>query len=234
MWLLFTIYYFYGDLDVVPQSNNDLPPQYQGFSEQVRVFVDGDVLVIRTKDIPNHPSPYFLRHEKNYEVPHQGMKMNPNRIFPQDYEFRIPLKPKKSKKATDTRLDAIGVARNGVVFFNQYAGRGRGGFFPLEREIESFDRYNGHPAQRGNYHYHLNPIFLTKENPGTWLGVMLDGFPLYGPMEVDGNKPKDLDDCNGHTHATKEYPDGIYHYHITENAPYIAGCFKGEPGTVTN
>ena len=35
--------------------------------------------------------------------------------------------------------------------------------------------------------------------------------------------------------ATDEYPDGIYHYHITDEDPYINGNgFFGEPGTVSN
>ena len=44
----------------------------------------------------------------------------------------------------------------------------------------------------------------------------------------------DLDIFHGHNHVTSDYPDGIYHYHITDVDPYINGDgFRGTPGTVT-
>jgi hypothetical protein len=39
----------------------------------------------------------------------------------------------------------------------------------------------------------------------------------------------DLDDCNGRTGVTPEFPCGIYHYYITDTYPYIQRCFKGTP-----
>ncbi|MBG9389184.1 YHYH protein [Caenimonas aquaedulcis] len=47
----------------------------------------------------------------------------------------------------------------------------------------------------------------------------------------------DLDECNGRTGVTPEFPNGIYHYYITEGYPYIQRCVKGTPsynGTVGN
>lgn len=37
----------------------------------------------------------------------------------------------------------------------------------------------------------------------------------------------DLDECNGRTGVTPEFPAGIYHYFITDTYPYIQRCFKG-------
>jgi hypothetical protein len=37
----------------------------------------------------------------------------------------------------------------------------------------------------------------------------------------------DLDDCNGRTGVTPEFPAGIYHYVITDTYPYISRCNKG-------
>jgi hypothetical protein len=34
-----------------------------------------------------------------------------------------------------------------------------------------------------------------------------------------------LDECNGHFSPTPEYQDGIYHYHITMDFPYIPRCY---------
>jgi hypothetical protein len=37
----------------------------------------------------------------------------------------------------------------------------------------------------------------------------------------------DLDECNGRTGVTPEFPCGIYHYYITDTYPYIQRCVKG-------
>jgi hypothetical protein len=44
----------------------------------------------------------------------------------------------------------------------------------------------------------------------------------------------DLDQYHGHVHATADYPQGIYHYHVTAAAPYINDTgFYGTAGTVS-
>jgi hypothetical protein len=37
----------------------------------------------------------------------------------------------------------------------------------------------------------------------------------------------DLDECNGRTGVTPEFPGGIYHYVVTDNWPYVHRCVKG-------
>jgi len=37
----------------------------------------------------------------------------------------------------------------------------------------------------------------------------------------------DLDECNGRTGVTPEYPAGIYHYYVTSTYPYVQRCVKG-------
>jgi hypothetical protein len=39
----------------------------------------------------------------------------------------------------------------------------------------------------------------------------------------------ELDECNGRFGPTPEYPAGIYHYHLTEQFPYIPRCWRGTP-----
>jgi hypothetical protein len=39
----------------------------------------------------------------------------------------------------------------------------------------------------------------------------------------------DLDECNGRTGVTPEFPGGTYHYVITSTYPYIGRCVKGTP-----
>ena len=39
----------------------------------------------------------------------------------------------------------------------------------------------------------------------------------------------DLDECNGRTGVTPEFPGGIYHYTVTDTYPFIQRCVKGTP-----
>ena len=39
----------------------------------------------------------------------------------------------------------------------------------------------------------------------------------------------DLDECNGRYGVTPEYPNGIYHYYVTDDYPFIQRCVWGEP-----
>lgn len=39
----------------------------------------------------------------------------------------------------------------------------------------------------------------------------------------------DLDECNGRTGVTPEYPDGTYYYVLTDTYPFIPRAFRGDP-----
>ena len=214
----------------------ELPTAFQNFTDNVNAYVDGNFIVIETDDIPNHGSPYFNTTDSRYEAyngTNQNFNLNPNRISSQNIVFRIPLNPAEASNKQATSLGPIGVSLNGVVFFNQYAGPNNQ---PLTNEINSFDQYLGHPQNSGQYHYHQEPTYLTSTlGSDGLLGWLMDGFPVYGPVE-DGTRVTnaDLDDYHGHSHATAEYPDGTYHYHITDADPYLNGSgFFGTPGTVS-
>ncbi|HWA05236.1 MAG TPA: YHYH protein, partial [Ignavibacteria bacterium] len=103
-------------------------------------------------------------------------------------------------------------------------------------EINSFEQYGGHPQQQGQYHYHLEPYYLTAaKGDSALLGFLLDGFPVYGPEENGETVTNsDLDVYHGHFGFKEDFPQGIYHYHITAEAPYLNGDgFYGTPGTVS-
>lgn len=54
-------------------------------------------------------------------------------------------------------------------------------------------------------------------------------FPM-GTFTQDYEYPAgsgDLDECNGRTGVTPEYPAGIYHYFLTASYPYVQRCVKG-------
>lgn len=215
-------------------SSNTVPAWYSAFyGNGVTVTRDGDYVVITSTDIPDHKSPYFGVGDPHYEAyngTNSRWSQNPNLISAQQITFRIPVNPTALSTPSPTPLGPIGVALNGVPLFNQYAA----GRQPLTGEVNSFDQYNGHPQQTGMYHYHVEPLWLTRASKEALIGVLLDGYPVYGPMENARTlTSSDLDDAHGHFGATKEFPQGIYHYHTTADAPYINGTgFHGSPGTV--
>jgi len=223
-----------------PEDNDnaavtEIPAVFKNFTSNVKVSLDGDFIVLQTDDLPNHPSPYFSASDSRYEAYNGNnptFQLNPNRIATQNIVLRIPLNPKVASTHQSTSLGPFGLALNGVVLFNQFAA----GNAPLTNEINGFDQYNGHPQQTGQYHYHVEPLYLTAKSGKTALiGFLLDGFPVYGPQENGSPVASSaLDQYHGHSHATAEYPNGIYHYHITDDAPYInGGQYYGTPGTAT-
>ncbi|EAY32098.1 YHYH protein [Microscilla marina] len=215
-------------------TGTELPEAFKLFINDTEAKVDGDFVVITAKGVPDHKSPYWARNNALYEAyngSNVNFKQNPNVIAEQNFTFRIPLNPAEATNKAATPFGAIGVTVNGVAIFNQYAAPGD----DLSAEINTFDQHNGHPTSTGMYHYHIEPTYLTTNNKEGLVGFLLDGFPVYGPQE-NGKTivNSDLDIYHGHTAATKEYPNGIYHYHITDNDPYINGQgFFGTAGTVT-
>jgi hypothetical protein len=39
----------------------------------------------------------------------------------------------------------------------------------------------------------------------------------------------DLDECNGRLGVTPDFPQGIYHYYITDEFPFLGRTFRGTP-----
>jgi hypothetical protein len=222
-------------------TNNNttpVPDVYKKIYGATDMYVDGNYIVIKSNGRPDHKSPYYQSTQwastlyEAYNGSNASFVLNPNRIATSNLTFRIPMNPVVSASPQATPLGPIGIALNGVPFFNQYAAGGT----PLTNEVNSFDQYNGHPQMQGSYHYHIEPTYLTTQySKHVLLGFLLDGFPVYGPLENNATiTNSDLDAYHGHTHATAEFPNGIYHYHFTDAAPYLNGSgFKGTAGTVT-
>ncbi|CAM1354055.1 YHYH protein [Tenacibaculum halocynthiae] len=202
----------------------------------VTYSINGDFLEITTNGLPDHKSPYWEQGNVMYEAyngTNPNWNKNPNTIQAQNITFKIPLYPKEATIKEATSLGPIGISLNGVAFFNQYAGPNNQ---PLTNEINSFDQYLGHPQNSGQYHYHIEPVYLTnKLGKSSFLGLLADGFPVYGPEENGGTiTNSDLDDYHGHVSVTPDFPNGIYHYHITSDDPYLNGSgYYGTPGNVS-
>jgi hypothetical protein len=215
-----------------------VPSIYNKIYGASSITFDGTFVTIKCNDQPDHKSAYYANghplHEAFSGTTFGGgtFTQNPNTIAVQNLTFKIPVNPVVAASHASTPLGPIGVAINGVPFFNQYAAGGS----PLTNEINSFDQYWGHPQNSGMYHYHVEPLYLTtvKTTKSALLGFLLDGFPVYGPQEESGAAPTGLDAYHGHSHATVDFPSGIYHYHFTSAAPYLNGSgFYGTPGTVS-
>ncbi len=220
-------------------STVTVPDIYKKIYGASSITSNGTYIYIKTTGAPDHGSAYYATSNSLYEsfsgttFGGASFKKNPNSIGTQNYTFKIPVNPQVASSHSATPLGPIGVSLNGVPFFNQYAGPNQ----PLTNEVVSFDQYWGHPSPTSEYHYHVEPLYLTtvKANKSALLGFLLDGFPVYGPTE-NGTTVSNaaLDAYHGHITATTEYPNGIYHYHITSTDPYINGNgFYGTAGTVS-
>jgi YHYH protein len=218
-------------------TGNEVPAVYKKIYGATSITSDGTFITIKTTGLPDHKSIYYPVANTLYETfsgttfTGVAFQKNPNTITQYNYTFKIPLNPIAAAVSQPTALGAIGVSLNGIPFYNQYAGPNQ----PLTNEVRSFDQWWGHPTGNGNYHYHVEPTYLTtvKASRSALLGFLLDGFPVYGPEE-NGTGVTGLDAYHGHSHTTTDYPNGIYHYHVTNTDPYINGSgYYGTPGTVT-
>ncbi len=195
---------------------------------------------IKITDVPDHKSPFFGVGNAKYEAYNgdnpsfstyinlNGMIGNPT-LLSQNLTYTIPRNPVKTSSNTSTTGGSIGVSRNGVAFFNQYNGVGA---LLDDLEINNADQYLGHPTPTmagAQYHYHYEPKFLTATfGNSSFMGFLLDGFPVYGPYENNVKITTSmLDSYNGHVSATEDYPnDKIYHYHVISASSSVSASLK--------
>ena len=199
--------------------------------DNVVVWFTDTHLVVRTHGLPNHPTAVFPDVNRSLDG-------NPNFIQERVATLRFPLEPRvdpghvamKNRNNNDHALPMgpIGVAVNGVVFFN-----------PFDHLLDAdavwrLDRCCGHPSPRSQYHYHKYPVCVKSPwaddgaGHSPLIGFANDGFPVYGPYESAGLLAKTgtanpLNEFNLH-----EDPDRGPHYHVTPGQfPHIIGGFWG-------
>jgi hypothetical protein len=165
----------------------------------------------------------IARNDPAYQV-----DRNPNAIAAQEIFYELPLEPLLAQQPTCVPMGAVGVAVNGVALYNALDDAGDDA---VANEVQ--DLCNGHPQQKGQYHYHgPTDCIEGAGEPDTLVGYALDGFGIYSKYGTDGYTytNEDLDACHGTTSPVMwngELQD-IYHYVITDEYPYIVGCFAGE------
>lgn len=205
-----------------PQGSQDvtesptLASYFRPFAKNVKVRWDRDFLFVESNGIPDHPMMTGITAWQQ-QVP-----------LPQAYTgnnaWRIPLNPVPTKNPMSTKehffRGAIALAVNGVPIFNPIKNDGKTDTL-LAGEL---DQWGGHCGRADDYHYHIAPVHLEKVvGAGNPVAVALDGYPIYGYNDPNGNPPTNLDWLNGH-----KGPDGQYHYHATKTFPYLNGGFYGE------
>jgi hypothetical protein len=237
----------------------------------VSITTEGDFRVIKSNGWPDHAPGEF---------PRRG---NPNTASPQDYTFRVPLKPQPAPEPVRRGGWFFAVAVNGVPFepgtaetwnndrtsgwrYEAYTG-----FLDL-----GLDEHHAHVQPTGAYHYHATPTGLVQKLGGDEgkmlpVGWAADGYELFtancgagkdgGAIRAvksswrlkTGARPEqaggpggnydgrftedwefaqdsgDLDALNGHVAPTPAHPEGIYHYHITTQFPFLPRGWRGTP-----
>ena len=252
------------DPDPEPEPDPDPDPQtslHAAFSEfdtdNFNIYLDGEEVVIESNGYPNHTSPYWSNTTARSATDPMGntlttpaaatdhplfveptatsyTDMAPGNIddFNGSYTLRVPVNPEKATTSSATGLGAIGMAISGGMIYNDEEGPN----VPLDNAVVSLD-YNGAHTGPQSYHYHLEPKAWSDDD-NKLIGIMADGFFLYGRRDYDGEYPTDLDASGGHFGPTPHNPDGQYHYHIQNttflNQYYILfpGDYQGTPSAI--
>lgn len=184
-------------------------------------FKGDGYLRITTRNLPNHPTAKFPG-------------LNPSYIQESTRTYYLPLEPKidPQAKAVDELnknralpMGPIGIAVNGVVFFNPFDAN-------MLDASNIMDYCCGHPNQDNLYHYHKYPIcvntpFIDKgDAPSQVIGFAFDGLPIYGPYQSAGVMAKDS--TTNPLNAFNACFDEVrgWHYHVTPGKfPYVIGGF---------
>ena len=218
------------------------------WSEAMTVTQSQGQIEIIANGIPNH------KRDAQYAVPQAGVMVpdastatiadDPTKA--QNYDFVITTKPKYLTTTTSAPLGSIGIMVSGSVLFNPYEGDGKtvamANNFSLPdasgNKVWFVDSCSGHPTPgQGEYHYHALSSCVasevdTPDGPSHILGLALDGFPIYGANDINGKAVpvSSLDECNGISSPTPEFPNGIYHYVLpgTSDETSSIRCFHGE------
>ena len=149
---------------------------------------------------------------------------------------RIPLTPIMAESPTRLGVvSQVGLALSSIPVFSDAPS------VFMTDNLPALDPCGGHIDPGGWYHWHATATDIEssfeyegveancylEQSASELFGYAFDGYPLYGSADSDGSIPTDLDDCNGHTVATADYPEGIYHYHASLEFPNLPACLVG-------
>lgn len=121
----------------------------------------------------------------------------------------------KLNSSSATRMTLIGWAADGFPIYANY------GYTTANNASSALK------VMKGSYRVKTSP---DANRPSTTLFAM-------GHFQQDwvyDASVGDLDECNGRTGVTPEFPQGIYHYYVTQSYPFIQRCVKGSPASWAN
>ena len=214
------------------------------FSCRVTLTKSGSNVIITTDSQPDYKSAYFATSNACYSAGFpSGHSANPNTLGAQSVSMTVPLSGTDTGGTTGTAMPmgVIGVALNGVVIYSNAAAPGD----DIYAEVYTFDKCEGHPAGT-QYHYHTEPTTASNSD-SNFIGVMRDGFPIYGRYDT-GNTTPTLNKATGGGHfgTTVDSPStSVYHYHLnlqtsssgtySGNSAYFitSGYYMGTAGACT-
>lgn len=229
-------------------SSTDLTTEFKKakWATGVTVTYANGKLRFVSNGIPDH------KRNSEYAIPKGGVRVptaatavaTADPTVAQSYDVSISLSPTKAASTTSTSLGIIGYMISGATLFNPYEGDGTtvatASNFSVKnasgQTVWFLDDCAGHPTPMGQYHYHALPKCVTAsvdttDGPSHIIGIALDGYPIYGNRDAEGDEVKtaDLDECNGITSATPEFPNGTYHYVLLNTADSTSSirCFAG-------
>lgn len=218
--------------------------------KNVSITYSGSDMTIVSDGLPSWKAEKYAKPNAGVVVPLSPsdvtLDFSSNLVSAQKISYAITLNPVKAAAPTTTSLGVIGILVNGAVLYNPYEGDGKsvavaGNVYLTDSNGVQWgflDVCNGHPGMGGMYHYHGMPpcvtsVIDTVGGPSHILGVAFDGFPIYGNRDINGKiiSSTQLDDCNGITSPTPEFPAGLYHYVLTEEKSNRStiNCYTGTP-----
>lgn len=220
-------------------------PKNSAYAAPILTFsCNGNTLTIKSNGIPNF----------------EYVQTNPNRLQAQNYTWNIAQKPARANAITAVPMGGpSAIAVNGIPIFGPTEAPNDGYQDPYLQGILDF--CSGHPAQRGDYHFHARPNCILSDNelkkPGTVIGYAFDGFPILSPYvcaDAACSSTKKLNSSWRVTSATAKnawekhsyvagagdldrcnglnQPDGSYAYYATDSFPYFMGCYVGTPANI--
>lgn len=209
------------------------------FSCRVTLTKSGSNVIVSSDGQPDYQSAYFATSNACYASGFPtGRSANPNTLGSQNISMTIPYSPSAPSGAVGTAmsLGAVGMAINGVVIYSNAAAPGDN----IYNEVSTFDKCEGHPAGT-MYHYHTEPTSASNSD-AKFIGVMRDGFPIYGRYD-SGNVSPTLDKASGGGHqgtTVDSTSTSVYHYHVNlqssggSSAYFVtSGYYMGTAGSCT-
>jgi hypothetical protein len=182
---------------------------------------NGTTRIITTNGFPSHTTGIFPVSSSD---PAYQYDRNPSTITAQSLTYSLSGAPAYSNTPNCMSGEA-GIMLSGNPIFNGFDAGGRdAGAWEVQ------DGCDGHPQNKGLYHYHTLSRCIKDTSVSTVIGFALDGFPITGPKVGDKNilTTDDLDECHGI--ISEINLDGkrvtTYHYVMTQDFPYSVSCFR--------